>query len=187
VPIYINQKAMRRDNDRDYGNYNRDFNREDNYNQNYNQYRNRHEPGEQYRAHDSGNYRSRGDYQGDREDYYNQMYDISNYTGVPRYEDYGLPHGPDDELMNMKPMPLQEGPYYGRRRFNYSLGYNPNFDNPEEGDMYRDFDSRGNHGYRHDASYGNEDEFRDFGNDHYGSYDRTNRPDYDEPRGYDRY
>lgn len=135
----------------------------------------------------SPTYGRHGGEQGKREDYYNEMYDISNYSGIPRDEDYGLPHGAENELMSIKPMPLQEGPYYGRQRYNYNLGYNPNFDNPEEGDMYRDFDSRGNYGYRHDASYGNADEFRDFGDDHYGSQDRTNRPYRDNQDRFNRH
>lgn len=179
-----------------YGSYNDRFRRGDNDNryERENQYRQDYDNrGQRYRMDQNRdqdynqNYRQRGTYQPTQDDYYNQMYDISNYSGVARDEDYGLPHGSEDELMNIKPMPLQEGPYYGRRRYNYSLGYNPNFDNPEEGDMYRDFDSRGNHGYRHDASYGNADEFRDFGNDHYGSYDRSNRSDFDEGDRYNRY
>ncbi|NDK55479.1 hypothetical protein GWO68_06085 [Pontibacter sp. BT213] len=176
-----------------YGNfeerYNRDrdrYNNQNNYQQNtYNS--RQHEPGEQYRMQQHDPYSSRNDNYGTREDYYNEMYDIANYSGVPREDDYGLPHGPENDLMSIKPMPLQEGPYFQHRRYNYSSGYNPNYDNPEEGDMYRNFDSRGNHGYRHDASYGNEDEFRDFGNDHYGSQDHTNRTSGDRYRGYDRY
>src|SRR5690606_16163714 len=107
----------------------------------------------------------------------------ANYGGQPRPADYGLYHGTEDDLEAMRSMyPQAEGPYGQRRKYNYTLGYNPNFDNPEEGDMYRDFDSRGNHGYRHDASYGNEDEFRDFGNDHYGNPNESKRF-----RDYDRY
>ena len=182
---------MRRNNDMYSGNFEDNYSREyDNnrYGQNNNQQRGNYlEPGEKYRSPQNQDNRRRGDYQATREDYYNQMYDIANYSGMPRDEDYGLRNGPEDELMNMKPMPLQEGPYNRHRHYNYSLGYNPNFDNPEEGDMHRNFDSRGNHGYRHDASYGNEDEFRDFGNDRYGSNDYSNRPSDDRYSGYDRY
>ncbi|NEM97817.1 hypothetical protein [Pontibacter burrus] len=182
---------MRERDNRNYGSYNDRYRSSDNDNRNernnFDRRQDYDERGSRYRMEQDQNYRQRGNYQGTQEDYYNQMYDISNYSGAVRDDDYGLPHGSENELMSIKPMPLQEGPYYGRRRYNYNLGYNPNFDNPEEGDMYRDFDSRGNHGYRHDASYGNVDEFRDFGNDHYGSYDRTNRADYEEDDRYDRY
>ena len=181
---------MRQNSDMHYGNYDRQFNRDENYNrqeQNFRQQRHDHEPGDRYRVHQSREFGSRGGEQGTREDYYNEMYDIANYSGMPREENYGLPHGTENDLRNIKPMPLQEGPYFQARRYNYTTGYNPNYDNPEEGDMYRNFDSRGNHGYRHDASYGNEDEFRDFGNDHYGSRDRTNRPYNDREDRFDRY
>lgn len=185
---------MRRDNDMHYGNFEDRYNQEhgsERYGQGYS-HRNRpgrrqHEAGEQYRMQQSPEYGRSGGEPGSREDYYNEMYDIANYSGMPRGDDYGLPHGSENDLMSIKPMPLQEGPYFQHRRYNYSYGYNPNFDNPEEGDMYRNFDSRGNYGYRHDASYGNVDEFRDFGNDHYGSQDRTNRPDFDEGGRYNRY
>lgn len=186
---------MRQDRDMHYGNFERDYNREhdtgryghgySHQNRQYN--RSEHEPGEQYRMRQSPEYGRRGGNPGTREDHYNEMYDIANYSGMPRGEEYGLPYGTENDLMSQRPMPLNEGPYYQPRRYNFTTGYNPNYDNPEEGDMYRNFDSRGNHGYRHDASYGNEDEFRDFGNDHYGSYDRTNRVSDDRGRDYNRY
>lgn len=180
--------AMRNREDMNYGNRRHDYNHENDRRYNPNE----HVVGSRYRMQQEQDnwqqcrYRQEGNYRPTEEDYYNEMYDIANYSGQPRHEEYGLYHGTDDELESIKPMPLQEGPYYGRQRYNYSLGYNPNFDNPEEGDMYRNFDSRGNHGFRHDASYGNVDEFRDFGNDHYGSYDRTNRGDFDDENRYDR-
>lgn len=184
---------MRQNRDRNYEDYNYREDQDDTYNR-YNQDNNQRyqsrdryqEQGQQYgRQQYPGSSRG-GNEQGSHDDYYNQMYDISNYSGIPRADDYGLPHGTESELQSIKPMPLQQGPYYGRQRFNYTLGYNPNFDNPEEGDMYRNFDSRGNHGYRHDASYGNQDEFRDFGNDRYGDYDRTYRR-YNQNDDYNRY
>ncbi|WP_242928335.1 hypothetical protein [Pontibacter vulgaris] len=120
-------------------------------------------------------YEGRGDSRGgSREDYLNTMYESSNVYGMPRHEDYGLPHGAENDVNRIHFYPLDEGPYgHQRSHYRYSMGYDPNLDNPEEGDRYRNFDSRGNHGYRHDASYGHEDEFRDFGNDHYGPSDRT--------------
>ncbi|WP_242919561.1 hypothetical protein [Pontibacter liquoris] len=139
----------------------------------------RHEPGEHYRIQQSRQYGRSGGEAGTREDRYNEMYDISNYSDNPRSMEYGQRHGAaENDLDRIDYFPYAEGPY-GRapRHYRYSEGYNPNYDNPEEGDMYRNFDSRGNHGYRHDASYGNEDEFRDFGNDHYGSRDQTNNND----------
>jgi hypothetical protein len=128
-------------------------------------------PGQHYRAQQSQEFGRRGGHQGVREDYYNTLYDTSNYTGVPRHDEYGLPHGSENDLDQVRRgNPLYTDPdNFERTRYRYSTGYNPNYDNPEEGDLYRNFDSRGNHGYRHDASYGNEDEFRDFGDDRYGS------------------
>jgi hypothetical protein len=123
------------------------------------------------------------------------MYDIANYSGEPRHMEYGLRHGAaENDLDEVRKFPdagggtFNEGPYGGRRslQYRYTQGYNPNYDNPEEGDRYRDFDSRGNHGFRHDAAYGNEDEFRDFGNDHYGRSDRTNNSNYGYMGGYNR-
>ncbi len=121
------------------------------------------------------NYHEREDSRGGRrEDYYNTMYETSNIYGIPRQEDYGLPHGAENDADRVHLYPLNEGPYgHQRAHYRYTQGYNPNYDNPEEGDQYRNFDSRGNFGYRHDASYGNQDEFRDFGDDHYGPADRT--------------
>ena len=111
---------------------------------------------------------------GTREDYYNTTYESSNAYGIPRSEDYGLPHGAENDADRVHLYPVNEGPYgHQRSHYRYSMGYNPNYDNPEEGDMYRNFDSRGNFGYRHDQAYGNADEFRDFGNDHYGSRDTS--------------
>ncbi|MBB6610047.1 hypothetical protein H7F15_03270 [Pontibacter sp. Tf4] len=186
---------MRQREEMNYRDNDRHYSRGNNYNQYNEPYRrSEHEPGDRYRAPQDrddwqqGRHRQEGNYHATQDDYYNAMYDIANYSGQPRHQDYGLYHGTDDELESIKPMPLQEGPYYGRQRYNYSLGYNPNYDNPEEGDMYRNFDSRGNHGYRHDASYGSVDEFRDFGDDHYGSSDYTNRGDYDDrPDRFNRY
>lgn len=111
------------------------------------------------------------------EDYYNTMYDANNYTGVPRHDDYGLPYGAENDLDRIsRGNPRFADPdSFERTRYRYSSGYNPNYDNPEEGDLYRNFDSRGNFGYRHDASYGNADEFRDFGDDHYGARDQSGR------------
>lgn len=147
----------------------------------------RNEPGERYRIQQSQEYGRRGGPVGNREDYYNEMYDIANYTDQPRSVDYGLPHGSENDLKDVERFPYAEGPYGRQRRhYRYSSNYNPNYDNPEEGDRYRNFDSRGNHGYRHDASYGTEDEFRDFGNDYYGRHDRTNRGYYGYFGGYNR-
>lgn len=133
--------------------------------------------GRQYRARHDDTQRYEGNYRESRDDYYKTMYDTSNYTGVPRHDDYGLPHGPENDLWRVsRGNPQFHDPdSFDRTRYRYSAGYNPNYDNPEEGDLYRDFDSRGNHGFRHDASYGNADEFRDFGDDHYGSRDQTGR------------
>ncbi|MCC9135975.1 hypothetical protein ACFSKU_16010 [Pontibacter silvestris] len=133
--------------------------------------RDREEP---YRIQKSQQYGQRGGERGMREDYYNQMYDTTNYTGVPREENYGLPYGSENDLDTIRKFPYSEGPYANRTtRYSYSQGYNPNYDNPEEGDMYRDFDSRGNHGYRHDMGYGSVNDFREFGNDHNGLDDRS--------------
>ncbi|TXK26982.1 hypothetical protein FVR03_21380 [Pontibacter qinzhouensis] len=111
-----------------------------------------------------------GDYRRTQDDFYNRMYDTSNYNAMPRYEDYGRPIGRGDDIGDqVHHFPMQDESYWEEERhLRYNMGYNPNYDNPEEGDSYRNFDSRGNHGYRHDASYGHADEFRDFGNDHYG-------------------
>lgn len=108
-----------------------------------------------------------------REDYYNTIYDTSNYTGVPRSDEYGLPHGSENDLdrVSRGDWRFANPQDFERTRYRYRSGYNPNYDNPEEGDLYRNFDSRGNFGYRHDPSYGNVDEFRDFGDDHYGRGD----------------
>ncbi|MDX5437346.1 MAG: hypothetical protein LPK03_09140 [Pontibacter sp.] len=136
----------------------------------------RHEPGENYRLQHSRQYGREGGYIGTRDDRYNEMYDTSNYTDQPRSTDYGLQRGAENDMSRVEYFPYAEGPYSRQsRHYSYNMGYNPNYDNPEEGDMYRNFDSRGNHGYRHDASYDNEDDFREFGNDHYGRHDRSNR------------
>lgn len=115
---------------------------------------------------------------------YKAMYDTANYSDEPRSFDYGLPHGAESSnLDRVERFPDD----YEPRNYRYSEGYNPNYDNPEEGDRYRNFDSRGNHGFRHDAAYGNQDEFRDFGNDHYGRRDRTNNDrNYGYMGGYNR-
>lgn len=133
--------------------------------------------GQRYRAQDDQPDRYRGDYRGSMEDFYNTTYEVNNYSGVPRHDEYGLPHGSENDLGRIsRGNPQFYNPdSFDRTRYRYSTGYNPNYDNPEEGDLYRNFDSRGNHGYRHDASYGNADEFRDFGDDHYGSADRSGR------------
>ena len=133
--------------------------------------------GRRYRAsHEENSRMPEGDYRGSREDYYNTTYTVNNYSGVPRHDEYGLPHGSENDLGRVsRGNPQFYNPdSFERTRYRYSTGYNPNYDNPEEGDLYRDFDSRGNHGYRHDASYGNADEFRDFGDDHYGARDQSN-------------
>ncbi|GAB3196412.1 hypothetical protein ABID22_002926 [Pontibacter aydingkolensis] len=136
-----------------------------------------HEPGQDYRRQQSREYGRRGGEVGMRDERYEQMYDISNYTAQPRSEEYGLPRSAENDLDTMGHFPRAgEGPYAGQQRhYSYNMGYNPNYDNPEEGDMYRSMDSRGNHGYRHDASYGNEDAFRDFEDDRYGIGERVNR------------
>lgn len=119
-------------------------------------------------------YRQEGRHVGTHEDSYNEMYSIANYSDNPRPAEYGLHHSAESELDRVGYFPYAEGPYAGRQRnYSYSQGYNPNYDNPEEGDRYRDFDSRGNHGFRHDPGYGVEGGMRDFGNDHYGDRDRT--------------
>lgn len=148
----------------------------------------RHEPGQEYRLQQSREYGRRGGSANEEEDRYLQMYDISNYTAQPRPEEYGLPRSTENDLDAMGQYPrANEGPYAGRtQQYRYNMGYNPNYDNPEEGDMYRDFDSRGNHGYRHDASYGNEDAFRDFGDDRYGSGNRPGNRYYGHFGGYNR-
>lgn len=135
----------------------------------------RHEPGQEYRIQQSREYGRRGGAQGMREEQYSQMYDISNYSAQPRHEEYGLPRAAENDLNSIGHYPYaSEGPYKGRQQhYSYTPGVNPNYDNPEERDMYRDFDSRGNHGYRHDASYGNENAFRDFGDDKYGLADKV--------------
>ena len=150
----------------------------------------RHEPRQNYRLQHSREYGRRGGEEGMREDRYLEMYDISNYTDQPRSMEYGLPMGAENDLDRVERFPYAqgyaEGPYGRRpRHYSYNMGTNPNYDNPEEGDRYRDFDSRGNHGYRHDAAYGNQDAFRDFGDDHYGSRDRGN-PYYGYFGGYNR-
>ncbi len=131
----------------------------------------RNEPGEHYRVQQSKAYGQRGGNEGTREDRYSQMYDTPNYSDQPRYSDYGLPYGVENDLKEIGHFPYGEGPYAQQpRNYSYKQGYNANYDNPVEGDRYRDFNSRGNHGYRHGNGYGNEDSFREFGNDRFGSY-----------------
>ena len=187
---------MRDERDRHYGDFSRQYHQEGHGNRGYWRRHGRehahagdlrHEPSQDYRFQHSQEYGSRGGEAGTREDYYNEMYDISNYTDMPRSVDYGLPRGTENDLDMVERFPYAEGPYGGQpRHYRYNTGYNPNYDNPEEGDMYRDFDSRGNHGYRHDASYGNQDEFREFGNDHYGRHDQSNQGYYGYFGGYNR-
>jgi hypothetical protein len=133
-----------------------------------------HEPGKDYRVQNSREYRRRGGDSGMKDLPYEQMYDISNYSAQPRHEDYGLPRSSENDLNSIGHFPYaQEAPYEERQRhFHYNYGSNPNYDNPEEGDRYRNSDSRGNHGYRHDASYGNDDSFLDFREDQYGISER---------------
>ncbi|SIT82348.1 hypothetical protein [Pontibacter indicus] len=133
--------------------------------------------GRRYRARYEESGMREGDYRGSMEDFYNTTYETNTYSGVPRHEEYGLPHGPENDLGRVsRGNPQFYNPdSFERTRYRYSTGYNPNYDNPEEGDLYRNFDSRGNHGYRHDASYGNADEFRDFGDDHYGTSRESGR------------
>lgn len=123
-----------------------------------------HEPGHIYRRQHSREYGRQGGSVGTRDDRYDEMYDISNYTAQPRHEEYGLPRGAENDLNTLGRYPgAGEGPYARQQpQYRYNMGYNPNYDNPEEGDMYRDFDSRGNHGYRHDASYGYADNMLDY-------------------------
>ncbi|MHA6248003.1 hypothetical protein ACXYMU_08720 [Pontibacter sp. CAU 1760] len=178
---------MRNDRDMSYGDFNRDYQQHANEPSHGFRFQGRvhanlgdtrNEPGEHYRLQQSRQYGRQGAVQGNREERYNQMYDISNYSDHPRSSDYGLPYGVENDLDYVDRFPYNEGPY-GRnpRNFSYSPGNNPNYDNPAEGDRYRDFDSRGNHGFRHSGGYGNEGDFRDFGNDHYGNMDRSNRND----------
>ncbi|MCJ8167372.1 hypothetical protein MKJ04_21200 [Pontibacter sp. E15-1] len=137
----------------------------------------RNEPGEYYRIQQSREFGSSGGMQGNREDRYNQMYDTANYSDHPRSSDYGLPYGVENDLDQVGHFPYSEGPYTREpRSYRYTQGYNPNYDNPEEGDRYRDFDSRGNHGFRHEGSYGNQDSFREFGNDRFGKKGWSNNP-----------
>ncbi|AKD04546.1 hypothetical protein PKOR_17395 [Pontibacter korlensis] len=186
-------------NDRDnmhYGDFSRQYRQEGHDNHNHWRFHGRehahlgdtrNEPGERYRIQHSDDYGRRGGPAGTREDAYNETYGISNYTDNPRSVDYGLPRGAENDLDYVGNFPYNEGPYAGRpRHYAYNMGYNPNYDNPEEGDMYRDFDSRGNHGYRHDPGYGNMDQFRDFGDDHYGSRDKTDNNYYGHFGGYNR-
>lgn len=121
---------------------------------------------------------------------YKVMYDTANYSDEPRTFDYGLPYGTEsNDLEKIGRFPYAGGPYdpYQPRRYRYSEGYNPNYDNPEEGGRYRDFDSRGNHGFRHDAAYGNEGELGGFSDDNYGSRNRNeNDRNYGYMGGYNR-
>ncbi|MCC9167498.1 hypothetical protein [Pontibacter harenae] len=129
----------------------------------------------------------RGQDDGYRNDYYNVMYDTSNYYATPRGVDYGLPYGAENDLDKTDHYAHPDWVYGDRRTpYRYSMGYNPNYDNPAEGDLYRDFDSRGNHGFRHDAGYGNEDEFREFGNDRFGRPNHTENGYYGHFGGYNR-
>lgn len=146
----------------------------------------RREQGQYYRMQQSEEYGRRGGDQGTRDDYYMRMYDISNYDGHPRTIDYGLPYGSENDLDDLREYPLSEGPYAHREQYRYIQGYNPNYDNPEEGDRYRDFDSRGNHGFRHDPGYGSTDEFREFGDDHYGRRNQAGDMHYGYFGGYNR-
>lgn len=174
---------MRDEREMNYGNYSRHYNHGEHERGPFHGRRHsflgdtQHEPGQNYRRQQSREYGRRGGDAGMREERYDQMYDISNYTAQPRSEEYGLPRSAENDLNTFGHYPRAgEGPYAGQQRnYRYNMGYNPNYDNPEEGDMYRSFDSRGNHGYRHDASYGNEDAFRDFGDDRYGIGERVNR------------
>ena len=187
---------MRDDRNINYGDYSRSYNEHEGHAWQEGPYHGReharlgdtqHEPGENYRLQHSRNYSRSGGRAGAQEDRYNEMYDISNYSDQPRRSDYGLPHGAENDLDMVERFPYGEGPYARQPlHYSYSQGYNANYDNPEEGDRYRDFDSRGNHGFRHDPGYGNEDSFRDFGNDHYGNRDRDNNRSYGHFGGYNR-
>jgi hypothetical protein len=138
----LKHKTMR-DNRRDlnYGEYNRNYNhynQDDQFDGPYQGQRHadlgdtRREQGEYYRMQQSNEYGERGGNQGTKEDYYRSTYDISNYDGIPRSYDYGLPNGPVDELNNIQQYPLSEGPFAHREHYRYSQGYNANYDNPEK-------------------------------------------------------
>ena len=187
---------MRDDRNRNYGDYNQDYDQRMRSGWQEGRYQGpehadlgdtRHEPGQHYRLQQSRAYGRSGGREGNREDRYNEMYDISNYSDQPRSYEYGLPYGAENDLDRVERLPYGEGPYSRQpRHYRYSQGVNLNYDNPEEGDSYRDFDSRGNHGFRHDPGYGNQGEMRDFGNDHYGDPDRDNNRYYGYSSGYNR-
>jgi hypothetical protein len=196
LPLPLKQQAMRDERDKNYGNFNREFRQGGQSRRNNWHYQGRenaslgdtrNQPGQNYRLQQSQEYGRRGGPEGAREDRYYQMYDISNYSDQPRTTEYGLPYGSENDLTDIERFPYSEGPYASQpRHYSYEMGYNANFDNPEEGDRYRDFDSRGNHGYRHDPGYGNEGSFREFGDDHFGDRNRGNNPYYGHFGGYDR-
>ncbi|PRY15475.1 hypothetical protein CLV24_10296 [Pontibacter ummariensis] len=145
------------------------------------------EPGEHYRLQKSQQYGREGGRAGTHDDRYREMYDTSNYTYQPRSIDYGLPRGAENDLDRVEYFPYQEGPYAGRpRNYTYKMGYNPNYDNPEEGDRYRDFDSRGNHGFRHDRGYSSDGGFSEFGDDRYGDPNDVSTHYYGHFGGYNR-
>lgn len=187
---------MRDDRNRNYGDYSRNYRQdEDNYRQDRPYQGREHarlgdtrqEPGEHYRLQQSREYGHGGGMEGTREDRYNEMYDIANYSDQPRIMDYGLPYGAENDLDRVGRFSYSEGPYARQpRHYRYSQGYNANYDNPEEGDRYRDFDSRGNHGFRHDPGYGVSDSMREFGNDRYGDADRDDNRYYGYYGGYNR-
>ncbi|TPE46034.1 hypothetical protein [Pontibacter mangrovi] len=187
---------MRNERDRHYGDFSRSYRQEGHDNHRHWPHHGRehahlgdtrHEPDEYYRLQQSREYGRAGGRAGTREDRYMEMYDTSNYTDQPRSADYGLPRSAENDLYDVERFPYAEGPYARRgHHYRYQTGYNPNYDNPEEGDMYRNFDSRGNHGYRHDMSYGSGDQFRDFGNDHYGRREETRGNYYGHFGGYNR-
>ncbi|GAB3815948.1 hypothetical protein [Pontibacter rugosus] len=185
-----NNRDRYNDRDRHYGDFNRDYrNESNNYASNrFNDRVDRDAEGyPRYEPDRDNEFRQQGRHVGNHEDSYNEMYDTSNYADQPRPIEYGLPHAAENELDRVDYFPYAEGPYAGRERhYSYKTGYNANYDNPEEGDRYRDFDSRGNHGFRHDPGYGNEDSMREFANDHYGDRSRTSNRNYGYFGGYNR-
>lgn len=185
-----------RDNrDRNYGSFSQDYRQEGHGNHRHWRFHGRehahlgdtrNERGENYRIQQSREYGRDGGREGTRDDRYKETYSISNYSGQARPMDYGLPYGAENDLDRVERYPI-EGPYAGRsRHYSYNQGYNPNYDNPEEGDRYRDFDSRGNHGFRHDIGYGNTNSMREFGNDRYGDRNRDDSNYYGHFGGYNR-
>ncbi|MDX5345942.1 MAG: hypothetical protein LPK19_01735 [Hymenobacteraceae bacterium] len=130
------------------------------------QHRNRYNYRDQYQQDNYGRYREENEWSRrnrnpnyTEEDFLGTLYETTNYDGIPNRSDYGRRHPNQEYGHNVEPYPETREWYSRIDHDNYHTyhGYDPNYDDPTEGYRYRNWDVRGNYGYRHDPSYGHSD------------------------------